>query len=85
MKLFITLLVHVNKSLTSAVRDILICCAAEPHFLIEPQNQTVDQGHMVTFDCTASGQPHPEMYWWKETTPIESKGRIFIMPNNSLR
>ncbi|XP_076455301.1 hemicentin-1-like isoform X2 [Babylonia areolata] len=76
--------IAINDAGTSEAQSI-VTVTSEPNFLIEPKSQTVDEGQTVTFDCTAEGQPRPEMYWWKETTELESQGRVTILPNNSLR
>ncbi|KAK7094973.1 hypothetical protein V1264_006443 [Littorina saxatilis] len=76
--------IAINDAGTTEAQSILTI-NSEPTFLIEPKNQTVDEGDMVTFDCTADGQPRPDMYWWKETTELKSTGRVTILPNNSLR
>ncbi|PVD21525.1 hypothetical protein C0Q70_17323 [Pomacea canaliculata] len=76
--------IAINDAGTSEAQSI-ITVNSEPQFLIEPKSQTVDEGQTVTFDCTAQGQPPPDMYWWKETTELKTQGRITILPNNSLR
>ena len=48
-------------------------------------NALVDIGATVVFDCTASGVPPPDMYWWKETSELISGGRVTVLANNSLR
>ncbi|KAL8608110.1 hypothetical protein ACOMHN_016565 [Nucella lapillus] len=76
--------IAINDAGTSEAQSI-ITVNSEPNFLIEPKSRTVDEGETVTFDCTAGGEPRPEMYWWKETSELESTGRVTILPNNSLR
>lgn len=76
--------IAINDAGTSEAQSI-ITVNSEPRFLIEPKSQTVDEGQTVTFDCTADGEPRPDMYWWKETTEVQTHGRITILPNNSLR
>ncbi|GMT36995.1 hypothetical protein PFISCL1PPCAC_28292, partial [Pristionchus fissidentatus] len=39
---------------------------APPAFVLRPQDLTVDQGGRAQFECTASGQPSPAIYWSKE-------------------
>ncbi|KAF8356054.1 sax-3, partial [Pristionchus pacificus] len=39
---------------------------APPAFVLRPQDLTVDQGGRAQFECTASGQPNPAIYWSKE-------------------
>ncbi|XP_067662288.1 hemicentin-1-like isoform X1 [Haliotis asinina] len=77
--------IAVNTAGTSESRAT-VTVWSEPTFKIEPpKSQKVDQGETIIVDCTASGDPKPDMYWWKETTPLVSSGRITVLPNNSLR
>lgn len=56
-----------------------------PTFELQPKNTRVDEGHMVTFDCVAEGEPTPEVSWMKNFTPVPSEGRFAKLANNSLR
>ncbi|GMR60697.1 hypothetical protein PMAYCL1PPCAC_30892, partial [Pristionchus mayeri] len=64
---------------------------APPAFVLRPQDLTVDQGGRAQFECTASGQPNPAIYWSKEGSAsvlfpghTSSDGRITVSQTGEL-
>lgn len=41
-----------------------------PAFAIRPRNQVVAVGRMVTFQCEATGNPQPAIFWQKEGSEV---------------
>lgn len=41
-------------------------------------------GQPVSLECTADGQPHPEVAWLKERRPVVEGARIGIFANGTL-
>jgi len=61
-----------------------------PRFEVEPsENVLAEQGQTLTLDCTAAGEPKPEVTWHRETVkqPITARHdqRLAVLANNSLR
>lgn len=64
---------------------VSVSITGPPKFKIEPKNQRVSLGDMVTFDCMAEGEPEPQIEWRKVNVVLETADRVTILPNNSLR
>ena len=56
-----------------------------PSFLIVPEPVRVDQGSNVKLDCVGQGEPTPKMDWMVDWDILHDKGRLSILPNNSLK
>lgn len=60
------------------MRGIRLLCnqgsssAVPPAFAIRPRNQAVAVGRMVTFQCEATGNPQPAIFWQKEGSEVRA-------------
>ncbi|XP_045659965.1 obscurin isoform X26 [Ursus americanus] len=52
--------------------------AAAPVFLTELQNQEVQDGYPVSFDCVVTGQPVPTVCWFKDGRLLEEDDHYMI-------
>ncbi|XP_076994026.1 obscurin-like isoform X3 [Tamandua tetradactyla] len=49
-----------------------------PEFLTELQNQEVQDGYPVSFDCVVTGQPTPSIRWFKDGKVLEEDDHYMI-------
>jgi len=59
-----------------------------PTFDVEPaENVLVEQGQMLTLDCSAAGEPKPVVTWHSQSVqnPVVADDRVSVLANNSLR
>lgn len=49
-----------------------------PVFLTELQNQEVQDGYPVSFDCVVMGQPVPNVRWFKDGRVLEEDDHYMI-------
>uniref|UniRef100_A0A8C5XAV9 non-specific serine/threonine protein kinase n=1 Tax=Microcebus murinus TaxID=30608 RepID=A0A8C5XAV9_MICMU len=60
------------------VPSLLTADAAAPVFLTELQNQEVQDGYPVSFDCVVTGQPLPGVRWFKDGKLLEEDDHYMI-------
>ncbi|XP_075865693.1 obscurin [Microcebus murinus] len=60
------------------VPSLLTADAAAPVFLTELQNQEVQDGYPVSFDCVVMGQPLPGVRWFKDGKLLEEDDHYMI-------
>lgn len=46
------------------------CPAVPPAFVVRPRNQVVGVGRTVTFQCEATGNPQPAIFWQREGSQV---------------
>nr|XP_055229425.1 obscurin isoform X35 [Gorilla gorilla gorilla] len=56
----------------------LLTSDAAPVFLTELQNQEVQDGYPVSFDCVVTGQPMPSVCWFKDGKLLEEDDHYMI-------
>lgn len=57
------------------------CPPVPPAFVVRPRNQVVGVGRTVTFQCEATGNPQPAIFWQREgsqVNKINEDKRFFI-------
>lgn len=47
-----------------------VCPAVPPAFVVRPRNQVVGVGRTVTFQCEATGNPQPAIFWQREGSQV---------------
>lgn len=48
------------------------CPAVPPAFVVRPRNQVVGVGRTVTFQCEATGNPQPAIFWQREGSQVKN-------------
>lgn len=56
---------------------LFVFFAALPEFLSKPQDVKIGSNGIATFDCVASGNPPPSVFWTKEGS------QVLMFPDNS--
>uniref|UniRef100_A0A672FAR0 Roundabout, axon guidance receptor, homolog 1 (Drosophila) n=1 Tax=Salarias fasciatus TaxID=181472 RepID=A0A672FAR0_SALFA len=56
----------VGKAEASATLTVHGCPPVPPAFVVRPRNQVVGVGRTVTFQCEATGNPQPAIFWQRE-------------------
>jgi hypothetical protein len=74
----------------SLLKKVDFFVAAPPIFLVEPTEQKVAEGAPASLDCIASGNPTPNLFWMKESSPgvilpATSHGHVTVTPEGTLR
>lgn len=46
------------------------CPPVPPAFVVRPRNQVVGVGRTVTFQCEATGNPQPAIFWQREGSQV---------------
>lgn len=50
------------------------CPVVPPVFVVRPRNQVVAVGRTVTFQCEATGNPQPAIFWQREGSQVRGCG-----------
>ena len=63
--------------------------AAHPNFLVKPKDQRVGMNGIATFECQASGNPPPSVFWTKEGSQElmfagTTHGQMFVREDGTL-
>ena len=64
---------------------MLFVFAGPPDFLVEPRATLLSQGETLHLECSAEGEPTPSIEWRRGKVVLETRDRVMILPNNSLR
>lgn len=48
------------------------CPPVPPVFVVRPRNQVVGVGRTVTFQCEATGNPQPAIFWQQEGSQVNN-------------
>ncbi|KAJ8985113.1 hypothetical protein NQ317_012763 [Molorchus minor] len=64
--------------------DANLIVKAAPIFTVQPENVETPIGGTVKLECLATGNPKPEITWFKDDIEIRSEGRIRIVEDGSL-
>ena len=57
---------NLNPTDLNTVYDFFYFIPVPPNFTSRPSNQTVIEGTKIIFNCSATGNPHPDMSWLKD-------------------
>lgn len=60
------------------------CSPVPPAFVVRPRNQVVGVGRTVTFQCEATGNPQPAIFWQREGSQVITYKTLFIRFENIL-
>ena len=68
---------------------LLIFFSAHPNFLAKPKDQRVGMNGIATFECHASGNPPPSVFWTKEGSQElmftgTTHGQMHVTPEGTL-
>uniref|UniRef100_A0A8C8R987 Ig-like domain-containing protein n=1 Tax=Pelusios castaneus TaxID=367368 RepID=A0A8C8R987_9SAUR len=55
-----------------------------PAFITQPKSQNIDEGQDVLFTCEISGDPSPEIEWFKNNQPIAISSKINVNRSNTI-
>lgn len=63
--------------------------AAHPNFLVKPRDQRVGMNGIAKFDCEATGNPPPSVFWTKEGSQElmfagTTHGQMFVSQEGTL-
>lgn len=78
-----------KKLLLSSLIWVFLFPSARPNFLIEPKDVRANINGAAKFDCMASGNPRPSVFWTKEGNqflmfPDNKYGRFSVTSDGSL-
>ena len=65
-------------------RRVCLYIPDRPEITKHPQNVTETERNNVTLTCSATGNPEPQLSWFKDKDLVESNDRIYLSANNSL-
>ena len=66
------------------VKRVCLYIPDRPEITKHPQNVTETGRNNVTLTCNATGNPVPQLSWFKDKDLVESNDRIYLSANNSL-
>uniref|UniRef100_A0A8C3F5Z6 Ig-like domain-containing protein n=1 Tax=Chrysemys picta bellii TaxID=8478 RepID=A0A8C3F5Z6_CHRPI len=55
-----------------------------PAFITQPKSQNIDEGQDVLLTCEISGDPSPEIEWFKNNQPIAMSSKINVNRSNTI-
>jgi roundabout axon guidance receptor 2 len=63
--------------------------SAHPAFVVKPRDQRVGMNGIAKFECVASGNPPPSVFWTKEGSQElmfsgTTHGQMFVTPDGTL-
>lgn len=56
------------------------CPPVPPAFVVRPRNQVVGVGRTVTFQCEATGNPQPAIFWQREGSQVNGPSSCSAQP-----
>eukprot|EP00062_Callorhinchus_milii_P017835 gi/632970649/ref/XP_007901767.1/ PREDICTED: roundabout homolog 1 isoform X3 [Callorhinchus milii] len=82
----------VGKAEASATLTVHVGSVAPPKFVVNPRDQVVAVGRTVTFQCEATGNPQPAIFWQREgsqnllfsSQPPQPSSRFSVSPTGDL-
>ena len=83
VKYFVVIFQHVLNPLARYVRgnvnlSMCVCVSVPPEWISKPSNQEVIEGEDVSFPCSVSGVPKPNIIWKKLAGKTEKVHAIFF-------
>jgi len=68
---------------------ITLLFLAHPTFVVKPRDQRVGMNGIAKFECVASGNPPPSVFWTKEGSQElmfsgTTHGQMFVTPDGTL-
>ena len=65
-----TIITHYGMFVYSMANHCHGCPVVPPAFVVRPRNQVVGVGRTVTFQCEATGNPQPAIFWQREGSQV---------------
>lgn len=61
----------------------LYCVTDAPSFAVKPTNKTITEGSSVVFTCDATGNPIPEITWFKDGKTVAKGKKLMFVTNRN--
>lgn len=61
----------------------LYCVTDAPSFVVKPTNKTITEGSSVVFTCNVTGNPIPEITWFKDGETVAKGKKLMFVTNRN--